>query len=89
MSLPTDARCWSKVFAREAEDWTDNPLEWGVKQVVEKKYNIKTEEVHDKCGTPDCCGECTTAEKTDNKYTQRQWDRTVGYGKVPDEYKKE
>ena len=21
-----------------------------------------------------------------NKYTQRQWDRTVGYGKVPDEY---
>tara|TARA_R100000656_G_scaffold76462_1_gene56508 strand:- start:376 stop:615 length:240 start_codon:yes stop_codon:yes gene_type:complete len=23
----------------------------------------------------------------DNKYTQRQWDRTVGYGKVPDEYR--
>jgi hypothetical protein len=22
-----------------------------------------------------------------NKYTQRQWDRTVGYGKVPDKYK--
>lgn len=22
-------------------------------------------------------------------YTQRQWDRIVGYGKVPDEYKKE
>ncbi len=22
----------------------------------------------------------------DNKYSQRQWDRTVGYGKVPDEY---
>jgi|TARA_R110000744_G_scaffold61079_1_gene126374 hypothetical protein len=21
-----------------------------------------------------------------NKYTQRQWDRTVGYGKIPDEY---
>ena len=21
-----------------------------------------------------------------NKYTQREWDRTVGYGKVPDEY---
>ena len=21
-----------------------------------------------------------------NKYTQRQWDRTVGYGKVPDKY---
>jgi|TARA_R110000824_G_scaffold1614_11_gene7918 hypothetical protein len=21
-----------------------------------------------------------------SKYTQRQWDRTVGYGKVPDEY---
>tara|TARA_R100000963_G_C4608319_1_gene79587 strand:+ start:73 stop:282 length:210 start_codon:yes stop_codon:yes gene_type:complete len=20
------------------------------------------------------------------KYTQREWDRTVGYGKVPDEY---
>ena len=24
---------------------------------------------------------------TDNKYTQREWDRTVGYGKVPDEYR--
>ena len=24
-----------------------------------------------------------------NKYTQRQWDRTVGYGKVPDEYNTE
>lgn len=23
----------------------------------------------------------------DNKYTQREWDRTVGYGKVPDEYR--
>ena len=22
------------------------------------------------------------------KYTQRQWDRTVGWGKVPEEYKK-
>ena len=21
-----------------------------------------------------------------NKYTQRQWDRTVGHGRVPDEY---
>ena len=24
---------------------------------------------------------------TASKYTQRQWDRTVGYGPVPDEYK--
>lgn len=24
-----------------------------------------------------------------NGYTQRQWDRVVGYGKVPEEYKKE
>ena len=24
-----------------------------------------------------------------NKYTQRQWDRAVGYGKVPDEYNTE
>ena len=24
--------------------------------------------------------------KTVNGYTQRQWDRTVGWGKVPDEY---
>ena len=27
--------------------------------------------------------------KVDKKgYTQREWDRAVGYGKVPDEYKK-
>jgi len=26
---------------------------------------------------------------TASKYTQRQWDRTVGYGPVPDEYKLE
>ena len=25
---------------------------------------------------------------TKNKYTQRQWDRTVGWGKVPTEYDK-
>tara|TARA_B100000683_G_scaffold18630_1_gene18306 strand:- start:8252 stop:8494 length:243 start_codon:yes stop_codon:yes gene_type:complete len=24
-----------------------------------------------------------------SKYTQRQWDRTVGWGSVPDEYKEE
>lgn len=23
----------------------------------------------------------------DNKYTERQWSRTVGWGRVPDEYK--
>ena len=25
-------------------------------------------------------------KKYTNKYTQRQWDRTVGWGKVPPEY---
>jgi hypothetical protein len=25
-------------------------------------------------------------DKVDEGYTQRQWDRTVGIGKVPDEY---
>lgn len=29
------------------------------------------------------------SDKVTNKYTQRQWDRAVGYGVVPDEYKKE
>jgi hypothetical protein len=24
--------------------------------------------------------------KLPNYYTQRQWDRTVGFGKIPDEY---
>lgn len=27
--------------------------------------------------------------QNDNKYTQRQWDRTVGWGTVPDEYKRD
>ena len=27
--------------------------------------------------------------QNDNKYTQRQWDRTVGWGTVPDEYNSE
>ena len=28
--------------------------------------------------------------KVDKKgYTQREWDRVVGYGKVPDEYKRD
>ena len=26
-------------------------------------------------------------EVNENKYSQRQWDRVVGYGPVPDEYK--
>ena len=29
-----------------------------------------------------------TAKKNDQGYTQRQWDRTVGIGAVPDEYAK-
>jgi len=28
-------------------------------------------------------------DKNTNKYTQREWDRTVGWGPVPDEYKNE
>ena len=27
------------------------------------------------------------SDKENNKYTQRQWDRIVGWGIVPDEYK--
>jgi len=27
------------------------------------------------------------SEHSRSKYSQRQWDRTVGWGKVPDEYK--
>jgi len=31
---------------------------------MEKLIEKHTEDkVHDKCGTPDCCGECTTAGK--------------------------
>lgn len=29
------------------------------------------------------------SKKHENTYTQREWDRTVGWGKVPDEYKTE
>ena len=28
-------------------------------------------------------------KKHKNTYTQREWDRTVGWGKVPEEYKTE
>ena len=28
-------------------------------------------------------------KKHENTYTQREWDRTVGWGKVPEEYKTE
>lgn len=28
-------------------------------------------------------------KKHSNRYTQREWDRVVGYGKVPDEYKRD
>ena len=37
-----------------------------------------------RCAT---CGKQCYKER--NTYTQRQWDRTVGYGKVPDDYKPE
>ena len=52
-----------------------------------------------------CIGTCTLNEREicigcgrhideiisrgENRYTQRQWDRIVGWGVVPDEYKKE
>ena len=29
----------------------------------------------------------STKKKHENTYTQREWDRVVGYGKVPEEYK--
>ena len=31
-----------------------------MEKLIEKHTKDK---VHDKCGTPDCCGECATAEK--------------------------
>ncbi len=43
--------------------------------------DTSTSQVHDKCGTDDCCQMCDTA------YTQRDWNRTVGIGKVPDHYR--
>jgi len=30
--------------------------------------------------------QCKTCHSSCNSYTQRQWDRTVGWGKVPKEY---
>lgn len=42
--------------------------------------------------TPEESSTCTTpkTEKTEisNKYTQREWDRVVGIGKVPPEYER-
>ena len=33
------------------------------------KAKTKTEEVHDNCGTPDCCGKCESAKtKNDQSY---------------------
>ena len=59
--------------------------------------NSKTEE-HVNCGTDDCCQMCDTAigdtppletqKQLSTKYTQRDWDRTVGTGKVPEQYRK-
>ena len=31
--------------------------------------------------------QCKQCYNERNTYTQREWDRTVGYGEVPDEYK--
>ena len=30
-------------------------------------YRLYPQEVHDKCGTPECCGTCEISEKTDDK----------------------
>ena len=44
---------------------------------------------HPNCGTDDCCQQCDTADTTPQyQYTQRDWDRTVGWGKVPKKYEK-
>ena len=32
------------------------------------KANEKTEEVHDNCGTPDCCGDCEPVADNDQTY---------------------
>jgi len=35
------------------------------------------------------CKQCYKDKKSINTYTQRQWDRTVGWGRVPKEYSNE
>jgi hypothetical protein len=60
------------------------------------KDKNKTEHLY--CGTDDCCQMCDTAigdtppletqKQLSTKYTQRDWDRTVGTGKVPEQYRK-
>ena len=42
------------------------------------KWNISTSWLQDNQGN--------IIKENENKYTQRQWDRTVGWGKVPAEY---
>ena len=66
----------------DAKDWSKYLNNVEIPQAG--TYNPLDDEEHPNCGTPDCCGQC----ETQTKYTQRDWDRTVGYGKVPKKYEK-
>ena len=45
------------------------------------KWNLSTSWIQDSQGNI-----IKETEDNENKYTQRQWDRVVGWGKVPAEY---
>lgn len=45
-------------------------VEEGYPEESLRHYRLYPQEVHDKCGTPECCGTCETTEETANKEAQ-------------------
>jgi hypothetical protein len=51
-------------------DLTEWVCSFGYPEDSFQYYRLYPQEVHDKCGTPECCGTCETSEKTDNQEVQ-------------------
>lgn len=65
------------------------PESWSEEEVM-KIYNSYMERLwgnHERNSYSASGFEAAWLEREGNKYTQRQWDRTVGWGEVPEEYK--
>ena len=58
------------LFVKPGFDLTKWVVEQGYPEENFQYYRLYPQEVHDKCGTPECCGTCETSEGTDNQEVQ-------------------
>jgi hypothetical protein len=81
----------SDLWIKTDFDLTEWVCSFGYPEDSFQYYSVFPQEIKDEAAEKMGDTKFTTAGDfidEQNKFTQQQWDRVVGYGKVPDEYRK-